>query len=332
MNINLIKSEINSDSSINEIINTNSYESETYVKKLYQNQFKDIRELKDISTSYYTYINFSNKRNSSILFKFIDCIYHYINSCIIININKEIILSNELPLNNEKIIIILKGGNSMYINFINYLKENNELNNKFDNEIKSKFKISDNDFSIYIITKNEIRYNLIYKIVSKYLIKALKEISIKFDEFYNNPQNNNIIEYNNIAEINNINNINKINNVIEILDFINIDIILYNIQNSDNSDNNKNKILKILNVKYIPYYTEYYINILEKFKKNKDIIINLINTLLDLVNEQNYIKLNNLQNFYKNSGFTNQDLINKFTQSNLNNTKLYNHDQQEIYI
>jgi hypothetical protein len=128
---------------------------------------RKIRELKDVSTKCFVNIFFDS---TEILFKFIYWVYHKIN-CSLIDIPCQ---------DDEKIIFFFKGGNIMFL----WRRIFETIYGPADKDIIGKTSISDCDFAIYILTKDERRYNEIYSQVKNVLIRELEEIGAKFDELY----------------------------------------------------------------------------------------------------------------------------------------------------
>jgi hypothetical protein len=131
---------------------------------------RKIRELKDTSTKCFVNIFFNS---SDILFKFVYWVYHKIN-CALLKIEKTNCYAD------EKIIFFFKGGNIMFL----WRQKFEEIFGDVNKDIGSKTSISDCDFSIYILTKDERRYNEIYSEINSVLIIELEEIGAMFDELY----------------------------------------------------------------------------------------------------------------------------------------------------
>ena len=92
----------------------------------------------------------------------------------------DILLSEVKNYNNDKIIddhIVDKNNVKQYTygNFINYLKQ--------------QFSISDVDYSVIIIAKNYSRFKIIYSFLIGIISESLNEISIFFDDLYENKEN-----------------------------------------------------------------------------------------------------------------------------------------------
>jgi hypothetical protein len=131
---------------------------------------RKIRELKDTSTKCFVNIFFNS---SDILFKFVYWVYHKIN-CALLEIEKTHCYAD------EKIIFFFKGGNIMFL----WRQKFEKIFGDVNKDIGSKTSISDCDFSIYILTKDERRYNEIYSHINSVLIIELEEIGAMFDELY----------------------------------------------------------------------------------------------------------------------------------------------------
>ena len=151
------------------------------------------RTLADEITGIFTTVMF-NETNR--LLQFIDLIFHKINSEIMVNINSDLSELNHsiLKLNEENTLLIVKGGNIMNI-YYNFLKNiaDNELTRKTFTDGQSNFKVSDCDFNLYILTKSQIRYNLLYSIIVPYVFKSLKTIQDLFETQFDNVKNDIVI-------------------------------------------------------------------------------------------------------------------------------------------
>ena len=196
-----------------EFINTN-LTFEKYLKKepllmnhlisnktnfLIKKKYTDYRAYKDESTNIFNEVFFSDK---TIIFTFLYYCYQQINYDIISNINNELNKYNTVLESNEEILLISKGGNMMSL-FINKIL--NGLNKANSNKIKENTKISeisDTDLTIYLLTENELRFNLIYSIITPLLYESLKKIRSYFDNIMNS--NNQIVNNNKIQFDDNI--------------------------------------------------------------------------------------------------------------------------------
>ena len=154
-------------------------------------KMRKIRELKDTSTKCFVNIFFDS---SDILLKFVYWVYHKIN-CRLIEIE------NKICKPDEKIIFFFKGGNIMFL----WRKRFEEIFGGVDQDISGKTSISDSDFAISILTKDERRYNDIYSEISNVLIIQLEEIGVMFDKLFNQTLN----RPNNLANLRNRSNKNN---------------------------------------------------------------------------------------------------------------------------
>jgi hypothetical protein len=148
---------------------------------------RKIRELKDTTTKCFVNIFFDS---SEILLKFIYWVYHKIN-CRLMEVSCK---------DDEKIIFFFKGGNIMFL----WRRIFETIYGPADKDIIGKTSISDCDFAIYILTKDERRYNEIYSEVKDVLIDQLEGIGEMFDELFINVVNNKRNKSNN-----NLNILNK---------------------------------------------------------------------------------------------------------------------------
>jgi len=168
----------------NEIQNINDDDIEkpfilSNVVKKYINLENDkkrkIRELRDASTKCFTNIFFDSTK---MLFRFVFWVYHKVN-CELMKVQQK--YCNR----GEKIIFFFKGGNIMFL----WRKKFEQAFGPVNADISKKTSISDNDFTIYIITNDERRYNEIYAKVKTKLMNVLEEIGDKFDLLYSGKTN-----------------------------------------------------------------------------------------------------------------------------------------------
>jgi len=151
---------------------------------------RKIRELKDTTTKCFVNIFFDS---TDILCKFVFWVYHKIN-CKLLEIQKAHCVSD------EKIIFFFKGGNIMFL----WRKKFEEIYGGVNKDIASKTAISDCDFAIYILTKDERRFNIIYSHINSVLIAELEEIGAMFDELFIKVSSNTRNKTNNNARISNM--------------------------------------------------------------------------------------------------------------------------------
>jgi hypothetical protein len=177
-----------------------------------------VRFFRDITTDAFTKTFLAD---DTIRYCFINYTYHMINTNIQTKINTYLIQNNQKPIyGDEYIKFLFKGGNIMNF-FVNaYLKNNGSNNtNIIDKEylsahynvnkdnitdkykddqkkednckefiefIKSKFKISDIDYTVIIKGANYARYTLIHGGVTNILADTLTTIGKFFDDYYIN--------------------------------------------------------------------------------------------------------------------------------------------------
>jgi hypothetical protein len=140
----------------------------------------DSRIYKDQSTSDFNNI-FLRENHLLNLFTFYN--YQKMNYDIMSNINYKLNFDKEILRSDEHIYFVFKGGNVIgkYINdIINKVNRTNFTNFIKDN--LNLLKISDTDFTIYILNEGEKKYNLIYKYVSDLLYASLIEIRNNFEK------------------------------------------------------------------------------------------------------------------------------------------------------
>ena len=223
---------------------------------LIKRNYIDYRIYKDESTNVFNQIFFSDKKN---VFIFLYYCYQQINYDIISNINDKLKNYNTILKSNEEILLISKGGNMMSL-FINKIL--NRLNADNSTKIKENTKISaisDTDLTIYLLTEDELRFNLIYSLITPLLYKSLKKIRYFFDNVINS--------FNNIENP-------KINENIFSENIIIID------------RNNKKYTIEYISKKYKEIY-----DLIQKINKNiKNIqnMENIQNIVYDLISEKNH--------------------------------------------
>jgi hypothetical protein len=169
------------------------------------------RYYRDTSTKYYTGRIFDSPE---IHFVFLDYVYHYINTQLNININN-LLISNGQPVlhNNEKILLLFKGGNIMkyyYDKLISPLidkgknikgytiltKDGKEVPLDYENyykTIRSYFSTSDNDFSLYLLTYDKYRFFILHKLIMDDIYNKLAVVRDVIENIYNNRFNKKIL-------------------------------------------------------------------------------------------------------------------------------------------
>ena len=288
---------------------------------------KNFRAYKDESTSSFNTIFFENE---NILQQFTNYCYHRINYDINSNINDELKdIGKDILQYKEDILLIFKGGN--IINYfikdaIKNFNQKNIQNAKFD-----KFtKISDTDFTIYILNNGEVRFNLLYIYVSHLLYSSLLKIREEFEKILVNipNPNPNLI----LKDIKNFTNGYELIDILnqKMFDQINIDL------------NNLHKDM-FINKKYNTFQTNFiikqriysdciigtkYIKVLQTFKENNenyrlidlDELIKEQRIIIEIILENNLIELQ-IQEFY------NKEKLKKFINlldKNLSDNYTYN--------
>ncbi len=276
------------------------------VNLYYDRNFVQFRKLRDETTKHFTDVFVKNGPT----YNFINYIYHKMNTYIMSNINSEIIKYNNnngdcepqpFLKDNEEILFIFKGGTNMFL-----LKKhmdsqiNEDLNEilrrraheeyarahpanigedefveqkltEYIDSFNNNFDISDSDFTLYIICKDEKRYAFLYNIVSKLLITVLEEISLEMENKLNELNVNDEIE--NIAQNNNGRNIPE--NVPFAPQILNFD-------NGAIADS-----LTIYYYEYKNIYKGLFLDILNNGITKNELVNNFINTINEkLVNNQ----------------------------------------------
>lgn len=176
-----------------------------------------VRFFRDMTTEAFVNIFLSDKQTR---FRFIDYTYHTINSALQTKINEYLCANHQVPLNgDEGLYFVFKGGNVMNffveamvdggieqlfdtvrLDSVDWLEEygidNIDLTKTDDagnpivtfkqliTFIKTKFKISDIDYSIVISGANYARYTLIYGGVVKILADALRNVANIFNMMF----------------------------------------------------------------------------------------------------------------------------------------------------
>lgn len=144
-----------------------------------------IRRIRDQTTDAYCEVFLNSE---SIYLKMIIYIfYSYVNFFV-----ERIIRQGKL-INNERVIFYFKGGNVMHFWRKRILQQIFAGEPPEFELLNRNTRVSDNDFSIYILTDSNMRYNYIYNIVKKDLSEALLNLGNLFDNLYENRPNNGII-------------------------------------------------------------------------------------------------------------------------------------------
>ena len=143
-------------------------------------------------------------KDDRIRYSFINYTYHMINARLQTNINKYLVMNQHKPLyGKESVLFLFKGGNIMNFFVDKFFNDNTASHSKYANNlakfkncclledtlkdftefIKTKFKISDIDYTIIINADNYARYTLIHGGIIKISADVLNEISIFFDSY-----------------------------------------------------------------------------------------------------------------------------------------------------
>lgn len=162
---------------------------------IYFNKIKNepnFRAYKDESTSVFvsTFL-----KDEDILNYFIYYNFQTIHYFIISNLNKMLNTNNEILKSDEDIFILFKGGNTIHFYFEKILQQikegitetNPEYLEKI-NELNKYFKTSDVDTTVYIINKEETKFNVIYYWITILLNKSLIFIRSHFDNILNKTE------------------------------------------------------------------------------------------------------------------------------------------------
>jgi hypothetical protein len=152
------------------------------------------RALRDATTNSLTSTLFDDDMK---ILNFCDLIFHTLNAKIMCNINNQLIKLRQPLLNlyDERCLVIFKGGNLMHFYYnvfeaiISNIIYNYDITNTYT-EGRKFFKISDADFSLYLIAKNPERYNLLYSIAVPLLLEALKDLQVYFENIVENVLHN----------------------------------------------------------------------------------------------------------------------------------------------
>jgi hypothetical protein len=262
-------------------------------------EFSKIRVLRDISTK--CYVN-NILNNDNTLFNLVQILFIYINSNIL-NATKQHLIDD------EKILFFFKGGNVMYF----WRKKiEAQFNFERDENIYKNTSSSDNDFTIYILTRDEIRYNILYDLVKNILIHCLKHIAKVFDNLY--------IQYGNRELIKNRNN--------------NRDSNYYS--NNNGRNNNRRKNINGININYD----------LEKYKNSQmedyefeDIVMNNFQNFYTKQNINDMIidissEINNLENkkFVNELNYGYENKYYKLHEENIVPKDIYINKREDLYV
>jgi len=194
------------------------YDNETSIYEI-----NKVREYRDITTDCFTRsfltgsAQLTHAKNT-----FVDFTYNYINTQLQVRIDSELINLNQKPMfDDEKVYLIFKGGNIMniyfekFLNFTpaingtplanslgvnNYLPCSNPFNpvcnqeniGNFVTYLSNNFKVSDVDYSLYILTNDNSRYILLHSICKNILVDSFKYITDFFNKLYSESNINNV--------------------------------------------------------------------------------------------------------------------------------------------
>ena len=316
-----------------------------------KNTYPAIRALKDETTS--TFVNhfYNENENLSNLSYYL---FQKINYHIMTNINRFLAMDQDFPSYihfNEYVLLIFKGCNIIhfyYNTLINRIVNNNIRTNLQNNS--NDFKISDIDFTIYILNNTGIeRFNKIYYYVQILLYAVLIEIRESFENiFINNlingiPNNINLQRhrpnrnYEMIEKDINIDIefiINIENNILENLSLRNYQDAL-DFFNDQFRVNNRYKIFKDTYVGTI--YIKIIQSLLYYYENNQE-----LNNIIEYQRRTIHIELNNIlyrmNNFYNRITFENfyNDIIQSLNNNcrfnaNGNNKEYYNEIDKKLY-
>lgn len=152
------------------------------------------RALRDATTNSLTTTLFDDDMK---ILNFCDLIFHTLNAKVMCNINNQLIKLRQplLNLHDERCLVIFKGGNLIHFYYNVFAAIINNIRTLVDIEASYRdgrkfFKISDSDFSLYLIAKNPERYNLLYSIAVPLLLEALKDLQVYFENIVENVLHN----------------------------------------------------------------------------------------------------------------------------------------------
>lgn len=155
----------------------------------YDKTHAKFRIFPDKTTEIFTKHFISNPKtdiNHKRLLSFVDYIYNVMNFKILTNINEKLKEKGFKTMGNEQIFLMFKGGNNLVLlqDVFDKISNSNNINmNGLPSKIKSNIKISDNDFTLNIITEDEVRFNEIYFCAKELLTISLCEICDTFNGF-----------------------------------------------------------------------------------------------------------------------------------------------------
>jgi hypothetical protein len=162
---------------MNEYSNIDDHRTKTIVSS--------VKEFKDIPTKHFINNILSNDTS---LYYFIGYLFHKLQSAIAFDVY-------HMLTDKEQVIVLFKGGALMYEMFKNIKLFIGE----YSKNIAQYFTMSDIDFSLFIMTDSQQRFDEIHKVCIKVLNNVLKEISHTFDEYYHEVIQNKIYNYENTS-------------------------------------------------------------------------------------------------------------------------------------
>lgn len=163
---------------------------------------KKYREIRDNATDAFVELMTTNLGQDNIK-NMVLFMQSYLYHELLSSINNELTTSFPFPstnnktqdmyplLDDETIEIYFKGGTLMK-HFKDHFTENNQVDQNLNDELKSKFKISDIDMNVSINTTYFLRFNQIKYCVVKLLAKILRNLSKIFDDMYDSPNDDDL--------------------------------------------------------------------------------------------------------------------------------------------
>lgn len=144
------------------------------VRSVYQNvennRFPKFRVLRDNVTDAYVETFLSNEND---LMEMVNFIYHFINDRVE-EFNRHYLLPG------ETVLFFFKGGNIMFF----WRRKIENIIGQNSQNASERTKVSDNDFTIYILTNSQERYNEIYLRLKPVINKALLRLGEIFDGYF----------------------------------------------------------------------------------------------------------------------------------------------------
>ena len=165
------------------------------------NQLKE-RQLKDVSTDVFIKEMFSDNRDvndtQNLLrkekrFYFLAYVYTYLRMKLQIELHEALAKHSIILGLNERVMLLFKGGNMMFYKYEKLSKElNGALHDIFTKKFNEHFKVSDFDFTVYILVQDRKTFYKVKRIATQILWEGLTEVRDFFEQYVQIVLNKNL--------------------------------------------------------------------------------------------------------------------------------------------